>query len=182
MMRLNSGLILNFMRLGSLIILVSCAEGSKRARQPMTDSHQVNPAEERGDGRVTPGVEGGNKDNGEGTAVKPVPEPGPKVDEVSKVMTAPKPAVARFRGTVIASHETFFKTSTSQASLLEGNQKCPLKSGETFDVKTNEPGAEQHTKIELMVARPGCTFTAGYVFTPHVKVVPNSEYISQMIK
>ncbi|NRA68344.1 MAG: M23 family metallopeptidase [Pseudobacteriovorax sp.] len=71
---------------------------------------------------------------------------------------------------IIGSRDTFLKRQNVQSSQLElGDEKCTLYAGQTYLIQSiPEPTSGNHFRINLRDFIPGCSFSQGYVFRPHI--------------
>ncbi|NRA63569.1 MAG: hypothetical protein HRU19_03755 [Pseudobacteriovorax sp.] len=71
----------------------------------------------------------------------------------------------------IGQNDTFLKVSASQSSSLDrGSEKCALYGNSMIPIQSQPvPASGNHYRVNLREMIPGCSFSQGYVYIPHVR-------------
>lgn len=71
---------------------------------------------------------------------------------------------------LVGDRDTFFKVSTAQSTELDaGTEKCAVPAGSWLELRGAGSIEGVHVRVALEESLPGCDFTVGYFYVPHLE-------------
>jgi hypothetical protein len=77
---------------------------------------------------------------------------------------------------------TFFKARVEDSTKLAARDKCAIAAGTVLELAgAPQAAAGQHLRVELKTAIPGCAFTSGFVWKPHVATLATARVTANTV-